>query len=104
MIRTIGLVGGMSWESTAEYYRIINESVRDRLGGTHSARLVLHSVDFHEIEQFQHNSQWNQATAAMIDAGRSVELGGSARHTVHNGERLLSGSSQGPTRNRSMRN
>jgi len=76
MMRTIGLVGGMSWESTAEYYRIINESVRDRLGGTHSARLVLHSVDFHEIEQFQHNSQWNQATAAMIDAARSVELGG----------------------------
>jgi aspartate racemase len=66
----------MSWESTAEYYRIINESVRDRLGGTHSARLVLHSVDFHEIERFQHNHQWGHATAAMIAAARSVELGG----------------------------
>lgn len=75
-MRTIGLVGGMSWESTAEYYRIINERVRDRLGGTHSARLVLHSVDFHEIEQLQHNNQWAAATEAMIVAARSVESGG----------------------------
>jgi len=75
-MRTIGLLGGMSWESTAEYYRIINESVRDRLGGTHSARLVLHSVDFHEIERFQHEDRWDLATAAMIAGARSVAAGG----------------------------
>ncbi len=75
-MRTIGLLGGMSWESTAEYYRIINETVRERLGGTHSARLMLHSVDFHEIEQFQHNDQWELATEAMIVGARSVVAGG----------------------------
>ena len=75
-MRTIGLLGGMSWESSIEYYRIINETVRDRLGGTHSARSVMFSVDFHEVEAMQHRDDWEGATALMVAAARSVEAGG----------------------------
>lgn len=75
-MRTIGLLGGMSWESSVEYYRIINETVRSRLGGTHSARSVMYSVDFHEIEALQHNDDWAAATALMIAAARAVEDAG----------------------------
>ncbi len=75
-MRTIGLLGGMSWESSVEYYRIINEAVRDRLGGTHSAKSLMYSVDFHEIEQMQHADDWDGATAALVSAARSVEAGG----------------------------
>ena len=70
-MKTIGLIGGMSWESTAEYYRIINEAVRERLGGLHSAKIVMYSVDFEEIEQLQY-----EATNLMIDAAKRVERGG----------------------------
>ena len=56
-MKLIGLLGGMSWESTALYYRLMNEEVRNRLGGLHSARIILHSVDFHEIEQRQHSGR-----------------------------------------------
>ncbi len=66
----------MSWESSAEYYRIINEAVRSRLGGTHSAKSVMVSVDFHEIEQLQEAGDWNAATAAMVDAAQRIEAGG----------------------------
>jgi aspartate racemase len=76
MMKTIGLIGGMSWESSIEYYRIINEAVRDRLGGLHSAKSVMVSVDFAEIEALQHRGQWTEATQVMIDAARSVEGGG----------------------------
>lgn len=75
-MKTIGLLGGMSWESSAEYYRIINEEVRERLGGTHSARSVMVSVDFHEIEALQETGDWDAATAMMVDAARRIEAGG----------------------------
>ena len=75
-MKTIGLLGGMSWESSIEYYRIINEEVRRRLGGTHSAKSVMYSVDFHEIEDMQHRGDWEAATRAMIDGARSVEAAG----------------------------
>jgi len=75
-MKTIGLLGGMSWESSIEYYRIINEEVRRRLGGTHSAKSVMYSVDFHEIEDMQHRGDWGAATRVMIDGARSVEAAG----------------------------
>jgi aspartate racemase len=75
-MKTIGLVGGMSWESTLEYYRIINERVKEKLGGFHSAKLVMYSVDFDEVESRQHQGQWDELTALMIDAARRVERAG----------------------------
>ena len=75
-MRTIGLIGGMSWESSAQYYRIINEAVRERLGGVHSARSLMLSVDFGEIERLQHRGAWDELTASMIEAARSLERGG----------------------------
>jgi aspartate racemase len=66
-MKTIGLLGGMSWESTLEYYRIINQEVKARLGGLHSARCLLYSVDFAEIEALQHQGQWSQAGAVLVD-------------------------------------
>jgi aspartate racemase len=75
-MRTIGLIGGMSWESSIEYYRIINERVRALLGGVHSARSVMVSVDFAEIEALQHQDRWDEATALMIKAARQVQRGG----------------------------
>jgi len=75
-LRTIGLIGGMSWESTVPYYRQINETVKQRLGGLHSARLVLYSVDFHEIEQLQHAGDWDAAGALLARAARALEAAG----------------------------
>jgi len=75
-MKTIGLLGGMSWESSIEYYRIINEETRRRLGGTHSARSVMVSVDFHEIEAMQHRDDWDAAARAMVAGARAVEAGG----------------------------
>ena len=75
-MKTIGMIGGMSWESSAEYYRIINEAVQQELGGLHSARSLMVSVDFAEIEVLQREGRWEQATQAMIEAARSVEAGG----------------------------
>jgi aspartate racemase len=72
----IGLIGGMSWESSAEYYRILNQGVRDRLGPTASARCLLWSFDFSEIERLQHEGDWSGLTARMIDAARRLEAGG----------------------------
>ncbi|GGE63021.1 aspartate racemase [Streptosporangium jomthongense] len=75
-MKTIGLIGGMSWESTQTYYRLINQRVREELGGLHSAKLVLYSVDFAEIETLQHQGDW-QATAEILSSvGRSVESAG----------------------------
>ncbi|WP_018183553.1 aspartate/glutamate racemase family protein [Kaistia granuli] len=74
--KVIGLIGGLSWESSAEYYRIINEAVRARLGGLHSARLLMWSFDFAEIEALQASGRWGEATALMIDAARRLERGG----------------------------
>ncbi|WP_367604521.1 aspartate/glutamate racemase family protein [Teichococcus wenyumeiae] len=74
--KVIGLLGGMSWESSAEYYRIINEQVRDRLGGLHSARCLMWSFDFAGIEALQHAGRWAEATAEMIAAAQRLERGG----------------------------
>ncbi|MFJ2772203.1 aspartate/glutamate racemase family protein [Streptomyces sp. NPDC087300] len=75
-MKTIGLIGGMSWESSAEYYRLLNELVRERLGGLHSARVVLHSVDFAEIEALQVAGEWKRAGEVLAAAGKGVEAGG----------------------------
>jgi aspartate racemase len=75
-MKTIGLLGGMSWESSAEYYRIINEAVQARLGGLHSAQCLLYSFDFAQIEALQHAGRWDDATALLIAAARQVERGG----------------------------
>ncbi|MBV4458685.1 aspartate/glutamate racemase family protein [Pseudomonas sp. COR58] len=75
-MRTIGLIGGMSWESSAEYYRLINQQVRDRLGPLRSAQLLMHSVDFGPVEQAQHAGRWDDAAAILVDAARRLEAGG----------------------------
>lgn len=75
-MKTIGLIGGMSWESTVPYYRLINEGVKQRLGGLHSARLVLYSVDFHAIERLQHAGRWDEAGALLADAARDLQAAG----------------------------
>lgn len=73
---TLGLIGGMSWESTQLYYRIINETVRERLGGLHSARLILASVDFHEIERLQRAGAWQEAGASLARVAGSLQAAG----------------------------
>jgi len=75
-MRTLGLLGGMSWESTLTYYRYVNERVRDRLGGLHSAKLVLYSVDFAEIERLQHTGDWDSAGRVLADAAQALERAG----------------------------
>lgn len=75
-MKTIGLIGGMSWESTIPYYRQINQSIKERLGGLHSAKVVLYSVDFHEIERLQHASDWEAAGQLLAAAARALELAG----------------------------
>ena len=75
-MQTIGLIGGMSWESTAIYYRLANELVRDRLGGLHSARILMASVDFAEVEQLQVAGDWDRAGALLAaEAARLEEAG-----------------------------
>lgn len=75
-MKTIGMIGGMSWESSLEYYRFINEGVKEALGGLHSAQSLLYSVDFEEIETYQRNGDWDLATAVMVDAAQRLERGG----------------------------
>ncbi|MBT0571009.1 aspartate/glutamate racemase family protein [Curvibacter sp. CHRR-16] len=75
-MKTIGLIGGMSWESTAHYYRILNETVKQQLGGLHSAKVVLVSVDFHEIEQLQRAGDWDAAGELLSQAAQSLEKAG----------------------------
>lgn len=75
-MKTIGLLGGMSWESTVEYYRLINEMVKARLGGLHSARCLLYSVNFAEIETLQHQGRWDEAGLVLADAAERLERGG----------------------------
>jgi len=75
-MKTIGLIGGMTWHSTADYYRFINEGVQKRLGGNASARLVLWSMEFAEIEAFQETDNWERMTDLMVDAARRVEAAG----------------------------
>ena len=75
-MKTIGLIGGMSWESTVPYYAQINQTIREKLGGLHSAKIVLYSVDFHVVERHQHEGNWDAAGALLADAARSLEAAG----------------------------
>ena len=75
-MKTIGLIGGMSWESTVPYYRQINELIKERLGGLHSAKIVLYSVDFHDVEALQRCGDWDAAGRLLADAARALEAGG----------------------------
>lgn len=75
-MKTIGLIGGMSWESSQDYYRIINETAREKLGGLHSAKSLMASFDFAEIEALQHSGNWEEATSRMVEAARNLEKGG----------------------------
>jgi aspartate racemase len=75
-MKTIGLLGGLSWESSREYYRIINEAVAQRLGGMHSAACILYSVDFAEIEHLQHQDRWEEAGSLLSQAAQRVEQAG----------------------------
>ena len=75
-MKVIGLIGGMSWESSAAYYRIINETVRDRLGPLYSAKSLMYTVNFHEIEAMQHAGRWDEAAEVLVDAAKRLERGG----------------------------
>ena len=96
-MRCIGIVGGMSWESTAHYYRALNEGVKARLGGLHSARLVLHSVEFAEIERMQREGRWDEAGEVLAEARRGLEAAGAdfvliAANTMHKvADRMMAG-------------
>lgn len=75
-MKTIGMIGGMSWESTVSYYKAINEGIKQRRGGLHSAKICLYSVDFYAIERHQHAGQWDETAQVLCDAARAVEAGG----------------------------
>lgn len=75
-MKTIGLIGGMSWESSLLYYRLINQDIKQRLGALHSAQMLMYSVDFDPIEKLQHAGDWDGATKILIDAARRLEAGG----------------------------
>ena len=75
-MKTVGLIGGMSWESTTSYYKAINEGVKAQLGGLHSAKICLYSVDFHQIEQLQHQGRWDDTAEILSQAAQSVQAGG----------------------------
>jgi aspartate racemase len=75
-MKTIGLIGGMSWESSAEYYRIINETMKVRKGPLYSAKSLMYTVNFHEIEQMQHKGEWERAGEVLVEAAKRLECGG----------------------------
>jgi aspartate racemase len=75
-MKVIGLLGGMSWESTASYYRLLNTAIKEQLGGLHSAKVIVYSVDFHEIERLQRSAEWDAAGALLADAAKSLEAAG----------------------------
>ena len=76
-MKTIGLIGGMSWESSLEYYRLINQMVKEKLGEPHSAKSIMYSVDFAEYEKLQHEGKWAELTEKMVDIGQNLEQAGS---------------------------
>lgn len=87
-MKTVGLIGGMSWESSLLYYRLINTGIRERLGALHSAQLLMYSVDFAPVEALQHAGDWDGAARILIDAARRLEAGGAdffliATNTMH---------------------
>ena len=75
-MKIIGLIGGMSWESSLEYYRIINETVKSILGGLHSAKCIMYSVDFEEIEVLQHENRWDELTDIMVEIAKTLKNAG----------------------------
>lgn len=75
-MKTIGLIGGMSWESTVTYYQLINETVKAKLGGLHSAKILLYSVDFAQIEQYQASGEWDKSAEVLTDAAKCLEMAG----------------------------
>lgn len=75
-LKTIGLTGGMSWESTLEYYNIINETVKEELGGLHYAKCMMYSVDFEEIEVLQHENKWYELTEIMVSIAEKLKNAG----------------------------
>ena len=88
MMRLLGVLGGMSWTSTAEYYRLLNQGIATRLGGLHSARLLLHSVDFAPVAGMQHDGDWAGTAAVLVDAALGLERAGAeglllATNTMH---------------------
>lgn len=100
-MKTIGLIGGLSWESSLEYYRLINEGVKQRLGGLHSAKSLLYSFDFAQVEALQHEGKWDEATQMMIAAAQSLEKGGAdfiiiCSNTMHKMAEAIERSSQLP--------
>ncbi len=96
-MKTIGLIGGMSWESSIEYYRIINEAAKEKLGGLHSAKSLMISVDFAEIEALQHAERWDEAAQILIQCAQNLERGGAdfivlCTNTMHKLAAQISGS------------
>ncbi|OFX21096.1 MAG: aspartate racemase [Bacteroidetes bacterium GWA2_31_9b] len=81
-MKIIGLLGGMSWESSLEYYKIVNEKVKEKLGGYHSCECVMYSVDFDRIKELQFKGDWDQLTQIMIDAAKKIERGGAEMLTI----------------------
>lgn len=81
-MKTIGLLGGMSWESTIPYYRLINEGIKQRLGGLHSAQVLLHSVDFYEIEECQRRGEWDKTGDILAGAALGLQRAGGRRYRV----------------------
>ena len=75
-MKTVGLIGGMSWESTQEYYRDINLGIKKALGGLHSGKILMHSFDFDEIENLQHKNKWTELEALMVDTGKRLKQAG----------------------------
>jgi len=93
-MKTIGLIGGMSWESTEKYYRIINEEVKKQLGGLHSAKCILFSVDFDQIEKYQRSGEWDKCGIILNDAAKSLEKAGAdflilCTNTMHKLEKQI---------------
>ena len=75
-MKTIGLIGGMSWESTVTYYQVINETIKNQLGGLHSAKCILYSVDFDEIEKYQASGEWDKSADVLSEAAQALERAG----------------------------
>ena len=95
-MKTIGMLGGMSWESTASYYKALNEGVKDSLGGLHSAKICMYSVNFEEIEKLQHQGKWNETASILSRAAMSIEAGGAdfliiCTNTMHKVAQEISG-------------
>ena len=84
----VGIIGGMSWQSTALYYSLLNQQIHERLGGLHSADIIVHSLDFHLVSELQHNQQWEELGRLMTDSARLLEKAGAtaiaiATNTMH---------------------